>query len=205
MDSQPPPRVLIVDDERDLADLYTTWLNDSYTVLTAYHGEAALVLLDETIDVVILDRSMPGLSGDAVLKEIRAHDLDCRVAVVSAYEPDFDVVTLGFDEYATKPITRETLHDIVETLLTRKQHDTLIQDYYQVSSKLATLDHHFGASAKHNPAYQALQAELDRLGRNVADIQATFDDADFISQIIRIDEPMESGTRPRPSLEDNTK
>lgn len=52
--------VLVVEDERNLADFYAEWLRKADRMKTAYHGEEALELLDETIDVVLLDRRMRG-------------------------------------------------------------------------------------------------------------------------------------------------
>lgn len=82
------PVVLVVDDEEDLANLYSQWLSDDYAVRTAYNGEQALERLDETVDVVLLDRRMPGLSGDDALNRIREREYDCRVAMVTAVDPD---------------------------------------------------------------------------------------------------------------------
>lgn len=117
-DGAAPPghrlRVLFVDDEKELADVYATWLEDSYDVETAYSGEGALEYIDE-VDIIFLDRRMPGISGDDVLNRIIERDLDCRVAILSAVEPDFEE-TLGYDKYLTKPTTKEELHETVEEL-----------------------------------------------------------------------------------------
>jgi DNA-binding response OmpR family regulator len=52
-----PKRVLIVEDDRDLANLYEMWLVDEYDVRIAYSGEAALErMADREADVVLLDR-----------------------------------------------------------------------------------------------------------------------------------------------------
>ena len=66
------PVVLVVDDDEDLADTCEYWLRDDYDVRVAYGGEDALNQIDETGDVVLLDRRMPKLSGDAVLEGTRA-------------------------------------------------------------------------------------------------------------------------------------
>ncbi len=58
------PSVLIAEDEPDLANLYTSRLEERYDVRTAYDGTEALEAIDGDIDVVLLDRRMPGLSGD---------------------------------------------------------------------------------------------------------------------------------------------
>ncbi|ESS07881.1 MAG: response regulator containing CheY-like receiver, AAA-type ATPase, and DNA-binding domain protein [uncultured archaeon A07HN63] len=54
------PTVLVVDDESDVADLYAYRLEDAFSVRTAYSGEEAIETVDETVDVILLDRRMAG-------------------------------------------------------------------------------------------------------------------------------------------------
>jgi len=132
--------VLIVDDEPEVVKMYREGLIDSYDVRTAQSGEAALDILDERIDVVLLDRRMPGLSGDEVLKRIRARDIECRVVMVTAIDPDLDIITMDFDEYLVKPVREAQLREVIERLLKRDRLDTQIQQMIEVGSKLATLE-----------------------------------------------------------------
>jgi CheY-like chemotaxis protein len=99
-------RILVVDDEQPIADLFARWLEDEYDVRVAYSGGEALASLDDSLDVVLLDRDMPDMSGDGVLDTIRSRGIDCRVGMVTAVEPDFDVLTLGYDAYVVKPVTK---------------------------------------------------------------------------------------------------
>ncbi|MFU1783778.1 response regulator transcription factor [Haloarcula japonica] len=104
------PVVLVVEDETDIADSYELWLNNAYEVYRAETGEVALSRLDDlAVDVVLLDRMLPGISGDEVLDEIRKQGYRCRVAMVSAVQPGIDVVEMGFDGYITKPPDKEEL------------------------------------------------------------------------------------------------
>lgn len=112
-------RVLVVDDDEALTDVYAAWLSGQYEVDTATTGEVALDRLDEGVDVVLLDRRMPGLSGEEVLDRIRTAEYNCRVAMVTGVRPNTDVVELGFDEYLIKPIDQDDLHDVVDTLVDR--------------------------------------------------------------------------------------
>ncbi|MFB6163446.1 MAG: response regulator transcription factor, partial [Halococcoides sp.] len=89
--------VLVVEDERSTAEAYARVLDDEYAVEVATTGEHALELLDESTDVVLLDRRMPGLSGAEVLAEIAERSVDCRVAMVTAVEPGFDSPLHGFE------------------------------------------------------------------------------------------------------------
>jgi DNA-binding response OmpR family regulator len=129
----------VVEDERALIELYVRWLEDDYEVLTAEGGEAALEQLDDSVDVVLLDRLMPGMSGDEVLAELRERTTECKVAMVTAVEPDFDVITMGFDDYLTKPVEREELLKTVQRLLSRSDFADIEQELYSLSAKQAAL------------------------------------------------------------------
>lgn len=135
--------VLIVEDERHLADLYAEQLNDSFATTVAYNGEDALDILDQRgdeIDVVLLDRLMPGLSGDEVLETIRERELECSVAMVTAVNPDFDIIQMGFDDYLTKPIGQDELRETVERLATQSTYDDHVRDYLSLVSKKMVLE-----------------------------------------------------------------
>lgn len=132
--------VLIVEDEQDLADLYAQFLEPAYTVLTAYNGQEALDIIDHTIDVVLLDRRMPGLSGEEVLRAIRNKGYDCRVAMVTAVTPDIDIIEMGFDDYLTKPVRKAELREAVEHLLELDAYNDLMEKYYQLTRKKVALE-----------------------------------------------------------------
>jgi DNA-binding response OmpR family regulator len=132
--------VLVVEDERELADLFADWLSASYDVRTAYSADEALAELDEAVDVVLLDRRLPERSGDDVLAEIDAAGLDCQVAMVTAVDPDFDVLELGIDAYVVKPVDRDNLKDLVDRLLARSLYSEEVQKYFSLASKRATLE-----------------------------------------------------------------
>lgn len=115
------PTVLIADDETELTDLYATWFDDDYDVRTAYSGKNAISQFDSDVSVVFLDRRMPNYTGDKVLEDIRAHEHDCPVAMLTAVEPDVDIVELPFDEYIVKPVTREQIRETAQRLIAKSQ------------------------------------------------------------------------------------
>ncbi len=165
--SEQPPLVLVVEDEPDLADLYAAWLGDEYRVRTAYGGREALDHLDEVgdeVDAVLLDRRMPGLSGDDVLDAVRNREISCRVAMVTAVEPDFDILEMGFDDYLVKPVTSETLLETVAGLLRRSEYDTEVQELFSLTSKKAMLEDEKSTSQlANNDEYQRLTERIDEL------------------------------------------
>ncbi|KDS91323.1 DNA-binding protein [Halorubrum saccharovorum] len=181
--SEQPPLVLVVEDEPDLADLYAAWLGDEYRVRTAYGGQEALDEIDEAddeVDAILLDRRMPGLSGDEVLSAVRERGIDCRVAMVTAVEPDFDILSMGFDDYLVKPVTSDTLRETVEGLLRRGEYDTEMQELFSLTSKKAMLETEKSATelADHEE-YQRLTDRIEAL-RSRADqsLEAVTEDDD---------------------------
>jgi len=165
------PTVLVVEDEQALIELYVRWLGDEYDVHTAKGGEEALEQFDETVDVVLLDRLMPGMSGDEVLEEVRSRDTGCKVAMVTAVEPDFDVITMGFDDYLTKPVEQETLLETIRRLLSRSEYAELEQELYALVSKQAVL-----RSSKPEEELQESEEFAD-LEERIADIRGQLDEA----------------------------
>ena len=183
--------VLIVEDEVDVAELYEMWLLDRYTVLVAHDGSEALEQLDESVDVVLLDRRMPGISGDEVLETIRSRGLDCRVAIVSAVTPDFDVIEMGFDDYLTKPVDRQEVIDAIERMLTRSEYDSNLQEFYQLAATQAALQESKSEpELRQNEEYIALTNELDQKRRQMDEMMAEFEDTDFEAAFRQFDDDM---------------
>lgn len=139
LDPDPDPTILIVDDDPRLLNMHASWLENDYTVKRAYDGEEAFRKLDESVDVVLLDRRMPGISGEEVLSRIRGWNLDCRVVMLSAVDPDFDIVDMGFDAYIVKPGFRSEVRDVIMDVLARDTHDEGVQEYLALSAKKALL------------------------------------------------------------------
>ena len=180
------PLVLVVEDEPDLADLYATWLSNDYEVRVAYGGREALDNLDDQVSVVLLDRRMPDLSGDEVLAAIRERDIKCRVAMVTAVEPDFDIIKMGFDDYLVKPVSKDDLHDTVSNLLLRNEYDEGIQRLFALASKRALLESEKGEAAlAENEEYQKLTDELEELRAEVDDTFSQLDEGSGFDVVYR--------------------
>lgn len=183
------PVVLVVEDEQVVARMYCRILEERYTVLVANDGPAALDLVDDRVDVVLLDRMMPGMSGDEVLEAIRERDVDCRVAMVTAVEPDLDIVAMGFDAYVSKPPTRVQLFETVESLLRRGQYSTDLRQYCSAVSKRAALRATDDAELTTHPEFASLEAEVEAMRARLTAAEGDLDDdMAFLSAIRRIDE-----------------
>ena len=133
--------VLVVEDDRALADLYATWLNDRYDTEVVYSGaDAQKRLRRGRYDVVLLDRLMPDISGDAVLETIREEDIDCHVAMVTAVSPDFDIIEMGFDSYVVKPVMADDLYEVVDRLHNLTTYERQVRRLYSLVEKRAVLE-----------------------------------------------------------------
>ncbi|MDZ5811059.1 HalX domain-containing protein [Halorubrum sp. AD140] len=180
------PSVLVVEDEPDIAALYAGFLEEQYEVTLAETAAEAIDRVDETVAVVLLDRRLPDGSGDDVLERIREAGYDCRVAMVTAVEPDFDIIDMGFDLYLTKPVSRSKLLAAIETLLTRSEYDDLVQEAAALASKRAVLSSQKPAAQREgNESYaelvdrlEAIDADIDDLGESLSadDYRAMFRD-----------------------------
>jgi DNA-binding response OmpR family regulator len=180
--------VLVVEDERALASLYDAWLSDDYDVRVAHTGQDALDLLDATVDVVLLDRRLPGLSGREVLTAIREQYDDCQVAMVTAVEPGVDILEMGFDDYVTKPASREDIRSVVASLVDRKQYDAYVQRYFRLLSKRAALERELGDLSEH-PEYDDLRADIDAVEANLDGLVERFEPTDFDAQFHSFSSP----------------
>jgi DNA-binding response OmpR family regulator len=170
--------VLVVDDERDIADLYSTWLRGEYTVRTAYGPDEALHKADSEVEVLFLDRQMPKMTGDEVLERIRDRGIGCRVVMVTAVDPDFDIVEMPFDDYLTKPVMLEELQDAVERMLTREDYDETVQEFFALSAKKATLESNKDpVELRDSDEYERLEKEVEQLRRQADTTVAELGDA----------------------------
>ena len=173
------PVVLAVDDEPRITQSFDIWL-DGYEVLTAMSGEEALSEVSDRVDVVLLDRHMPGMSGDEVLERIRERDVSPRVAMITGVEPDFDIVEMPFDDYVEKPVGPEAVADTVEGLLGRTTYDERIAELETVAGKIALLeDTYTDAELEAHEPFAELVERRDWLRQEADELLADLDPEEF--------------------------
>ena len=127
-------RILVVEDEQELCDAVGEGLTlDGYAVDKSYDGEEACeLILVENYDLVILDLNLPGMDGMDLLKEVRLHNAEVRILILSARSSVSDKVAglnLGANDYLAKPFAFEELEARVRSLLHRAfvQQSSLLQ------------------------------------------------------------------------------
>lgn len=168
--------VLVVDDEESFLTLARRWLADEYDVTTASSGTAALDHVTPETDVVLLDRRMPGMTGEEFLAELEGLDADPLVVLVTGVEPSLDVVDLAFDDYVVKPVTKHEVVDAVEQMLARSTYSDAVRRYFALASKVAAVrnDERVRESTAFDPL--SLEARLDDATADADDaVAALFD------------------------------
>lgn len=134
------PQVLLVDDEKEVADAYALRLKGVADVTVTYGGSEALSAIDESQppDVVLLDRHMPNRSGDDILSELRGYDVYTRIVMVTAIDPGLDILELPFDDYLCKPVEREDIRAAVDQQCQVLAYE-LLGEYFEIESKRSVI------------------------------------------------------------------
>jgi two-component system OmpR family response regulator len=117
-------RILVVDDEPNIVELLSVSLKfQGFEVLTATNGGQALDRAREARpDAVILDVMMPGMDGFGVLRRLRADGIDAPALFLTARDSLQDKIaglTLGGDDYVTKPFSLEEVVARLRVILRR--------------------------------------------------------------------------------------
>lgn len=120
-EEQSQPRILIVDDEPTIRDLFAFFLSEHYSCVTAGDAQEALArLAGEEFALVISDVNMPGLSGVELLRKVVERHPETVVIMVSAMERTqrvLDTLRLGAFDYLIKPCDLDVLALSVERAL----------------------------------------------------------------------------------------
>lgn len=102
-------RVLLVDDDADLRETLRIWLESDggVTVEEAPTGGDALEMVDESVDILTLDRSMQALSGSDVIERLGDDSFEGQIIVLSSHKPDEHLNETMVAEYLVKPIDKQ--------------------------------------------------------------------------------------------------
>lgn len=172
------PVVLIVEDESSLVDIYSHWLSDSYQIQSAESGERALELVGEGVDIMVLDRLMPAMTGREVIEDVRERGLECKIVMATAVESNFDLIEVGADAAITKPITKDELLSVVSQMLDHDGYRELETQYFSLLAERSEL-----LAAENPPKDEqiALESRIEELATQLAERTKEMDDNAFIS------------------------
>lgn len=121
-------KVLVVDDEPNIVlSLEFLMEQAGFAVVTAEDGEQALARVnDSQPDLLLLDISLPGMSGFDVLERLRSEAATAQLPIIMLTAHGRDVerekgMALGADDYITKPFSTQSLVEKVKALLSEEQ------------------------------------------------------------------------------------
>ncbi|WP_435335167.1 response regulator transcription factor [Haloarchaeobius sp. TZWWS8] len=138
--------ILVADDDVDLAVTIKLWLQEEYTIEMAHDGSEALEVYGPHVDVILLDRRMPTMSGDETLEQFRERGVTAPIAMMTAVDPEWDVAELDLDTYLRKPVRRENVVDAVDGLVQRAAFpEDDLRRAFAIGSKLRVLQRNYTA------------------------------------------------------------
>ena len=127
MPTTAPPRILIVDDEREITEILADLLSDEYECLKAGSAEDALTCLRESeFHLVISDITMPGMSGLDMIPHVKQLSPDTVVVMISGMqtvESAIGALRLGAFDYLMKPFDLRQVEAVVKRAL---EHHELV-------------------------------------------------------------------------------
>lgn len=156
MQTEQPFHILVVEDDKSLADWIQEYLtNQGYRVSVVNSGDTAVAQITSIMpDLVVLDGMLPGLDGLDVCKAVRP-DYSGPIVMLTARDEEIDEVLgleVGADDYLTKPVKPRILLARIKTLLRRHspaspavgQRNKIVLSGLSIdqSSRVVTLDNH---------------------------------------------------------------
>ncbi len=143
-------RILVVDDDRQIVRLVSTYLEAAgFLTLQAHDGEAAMhALRAERPDLVVLDIGLPGHDGLEITRWLRTdpHLSHIPILMLTAHVEDVDKIVgleMGADDYVTKPFNPREVLARVRAILRRTQANANLPNILQVCDLRLDLDRHF--------------------------------------------------------------
>ncbi|MFD1572347.1 response regulator [Halorubrum laminariae] len=184
-DTDQGPKILVVDDEQEVADAYALRLRGEWAVETAYGGQEALSTVeDQTMDIVLLDRHMPDISGDEVLETLEERGFEGRVVMVTAIDPGFDVLDLPFDDYLCKPVDRADIRSVVDQQRQVLAYETL-GEYFSAKSTETVLASQTSPEQRGN--HEEFAVVRERANRLEQRARRLLDDETMLAEFAGID------------------
>lgn len=137
-------RVLVVEDEADLAALISMHLQDleAETVWVADGKEALACILREHWDAVVLDLRLPGMDGLDICRAVRAEANAVPIMMLTSRDTELDRVLgleIGADDYLSKPFSIPELKARVKALIRRSRQQASVQKSEKACLKLDSL------------------------------------------------------------------
>lgn len=122
-------KILIIEDDRDIADLIAIHMNDNgHEAHKVHDGREGLIRSMETeYDLIILDLKLPGMDGLEICKKLRQEKIETPIIMLTSKSEEIDKVLgleIGADDYMTKPFSIRELVARVKSVLRRGKRES---------------------------------------------------------------------------------
>ncbi len=113
------PTLLIVDDDTLLTSLFRQAMTKKgFQIVEAHSGKQALAMVaQQTIDLIVLDMSLPDMEGIAVARALARTDPTLPIIIATGHDPETDDLPANVAEVVRKPFSFRTLAESIKTLL----------------------------------------------------------------------------------------
>jgi DNA-binding response OmpR family regulator len=130
------PKILLIEDEKDIAKgIELNLARERHTVVIAARGEEAVdLVVRENPDLIVLDVSLPGVSGFDVCRELRSHAVKVPIIMLTVCSQEIDKVLgleIGADDYVTKPFSIRELIARIHVALRKAPRSSQSVSQYQ--------------------------------------------------------------------------
>ncbi len=187
-------KILIIEDDRDIADLIAIHMNDNGHEATKVHDgqEGLLKAMETQHDLIILDLKLPGMDGLEICHKLRLEKIDTPIIMLTSKSEEIDKVLgleIGADDYMTKPFSIRELVARVKTVLRRgkSQGHTPDPSAQTIECENFYLDVSKRIVKSYNKQHELSPKEFDMLVLMASNPGKTYSRSDLLNQVWGVD------------------
>jgi len=187
-------KILIIEDDRDIADLISIHVNDiGFETEKVHDGKEGLIrAMEDVYELIILDLKLPGMEGLEICRKLRMEKIDTPIIMLTSKSEEIDKVLgleIGADDYMTKPFSIRELLARVKSVLRRGRKDSVSQG---TSEKILQLDNFYLDVSKrivkaYNQQVELSPKEFDMLVLMASNPGKTYSRLDLLNQVWGVD------------------
>lgn len=163
--------ILVVEDDESQAKMYGRWLENVHNVKTATSGSEALEKLSDDTEVVFMDRKLPDMTASEILDAAGDTLKGKYVVMLTAAEPEVDILDLDIQEYLTKPVSKDDLEEVLENIEEQGKKTEKAQRLWSLVTKKSLLeDKNRLDELEKEKRYEKLKDEINSLKDEINDI-----------------------------------
>ncbi len=187
-------KILIIEDDRDIADLISIHMNDNGHEAEMVHDgkEGLFKAMEQVHDLIILDLKLPGMDGLEICQKLRMEKIDTPIIMLTSKSEEIDKVLgleIGADDYMTKPFSLRELVARVKSVLRRgrSQNDTAASSGQIIECENFYLDVSKRIVKSYDQQQELSPKEFDMLVLLASNPGKTYSRSDLLNQVWGVD------------------